>query len=256
MLFFLFYTKNHAKSYSFFFVCCLCFCTQPQKKAFVGDQYGIFSKPEPMSALIVPLDMVSISLGKGTPSSVLAGLNDTFFIEAVNALAQYEASTAFSLSCFPGNEDNSQASDSMLLYDLQALRAAFTDNVPVKLDSLVKRLCARCTVDLVIMPYKCALKETLEQPAGWRSDKYGQSYERPSTSTAEAGVCLRIWDREGRVMFEKTGTGACRQPVLYSVFKQEKKSGDDMVSFSKKYFAPPLVRALSEAVKSAFSPRP
>jgi hypothetical protein len=132
-----------------------------------------------------------------------------------------------------------------------SLRSKIPEN-PEKIGEAIRSIASQCSVDLVVLPIKASVKETLGRGGGWRSDKYGQSYERPVTCIAEASISLQIWDRNGNIVFKSNGKGASKQPLFYSLLKREKPKKEDLVHFSKNVFAPPLIRALSSAVKEIF----
>jgi hypothetical protein len=64
---------------------------------------------------------------------------------------------------------------------------------------------------------------------------------------------LQIWDKQGILLYEKVGYGRTGQSVLYPVLTKKKKSIDDIVVYSKKLLAAPLVKALAEAARDAVS---
>jgi hypothetical protein len=201
-------------------------------------------------SLFLPLENVTITIVDETRSLQLPEQNEAFFIEVANALSQYEESQCFKVkhSAIP---DSGTTVTSPVRESFRSQIIADSGS-PERIAGLMQSIAEQCSVDLVILPLKASIKETISKQGGWRSDKYGNSYERPLNCRAEASISLQIWNRKGKMVYTHTGNGISRQPLFYAVFKHEKPKKEDLVQFSKNIFAPPLIRALSSAVKESF----
>jgi hypothetical protein len=205
-------------------------------------------------SLYIPLQKVTITVKDETESLLPPIISEAFFIEVANALVQYEVSRRFKVMPFPISDTQNFApantADSLLKTFRMKILA--DSGLLEKTGATIRSIASQCAVDLIILPLKASVKETLGKRGGWRSDKYGQSYERPVTCIAEASISLQIWDRNGKMVYKSNGKGASKQPLFYSLLKREKPKKEDLVHFSKNVFAPPLIRALSSAVKDIF----
>jgi hypothetical protein len=215
---------------------------QSGKPDFIADSTKI--------SLYLPLDKLGMTVVDQTRSLKLPPLNDGFFIEVVNALMQFEVAQRFKVAPV-GVHDSGKGTD---LSPEQQFRSQIMAHVgsPVRVADLIRSIADQCSVDLVILPLNALVKEKISKKSGWRGDKFGQSYERPLDCLAEARITMQIWDRSGTMVYSRTSMGVSRKPLLYSLLKHEKNKKEDLVQFSKNMFAPPLIRALSSAVRQAF----
>jgi len=226
-----------------------------------------------LTIFYVPLEKISLSAVKDKdlaalkksnplylfvkkPSTIKPSIkNDSFFIEMANTLALYEISRHFKVK--PAQTDangSARKENDSLLFHARWSRLARDTGGPVdSIRAFVKKTAEKYSVDLVIIPYACSLKETETQTRGWRNDKYGTYYEKPSAVNATAFFQIQIWDKFGVLQFEQKGSGQSKQPLLYDAFKQSQAANQDLVDFSKNIFAPELVRALGEACRNAFT---
>jgi hypothetical protein len=120
--------------------------------------------------------------------------------------------------------------------------------------AFVKMTAEKYPVDLVIIPYACSVRESEIRTKGWRDDKFGKYYEKPSTVDAKALFHIQIWDKNGVLQYERQGTGLNKRPVFY-YSRQNRPADQSLVDFSKNIFAPSAVRALGEACRNAFDGR-
>lgn len=192
---------------------------------------------------------------KKKPENIQASIkNDSFYIEMANALALYEISQHY--KAVSNKEDtNDTVQSDRTVYQLQTRwsRLAGDTGSFEKVGTFVKKMATKYSVDFVIIPYECSLKESETQTKGWRDDKYGEYYGKPSTVDAKALFHVQIWDKNGRLQYERKGTGFSKRPVLYDVLKQKQQANQSPVAFSKNIFAPTLIRALGEACRDAFA---
>ena len=108
-----------------------------------------------------------------------------------------------------------------------------------------------CKAGLIVIPIGCCIQQTATQERGWRDDKYGPSYARPVKYYAEARFHVQIWDGKGILLYERIGKGSSGRPLLYRLFKRDPKKSETYTAFARRVFAPPLVKALNEAVVDA-----
>lgn len=204
--------------------------------------------------LYIPLEKVAMAVVNETRSPHSPMLNGPFFIEVANALLQYEVSQRFTVLPFPLPDTPHTVAPNQTATFQKLLRKRFADTraAPEKTGEVVRAIARECSVDLIILPLNCSIKETLGRQGGWRGDKYGKSYERPVNCIAEASINLEIWDKSGNQLYRNKAKGMSRQPIFLSLIRTNKPKGNDIVNFSKNIFAPPAIRALSSAIQNVF----
>ncbi|MBN1129727.1 MAG: hypothetical protein JXA71_12105 [Chitinispirillaceae bacterium] len=198
-------------------------------------------------SLYLPLEKLNITMVDQTHSLRLPPQNHLFYIEVVNALMQYEIAQRFRVLQVARTDCSVQTPE-------RAFRSEIMADIgsPGRLADHIRSIAEQCSVDIVILPLQASVKETVSKKSGWRGDKFGRSYDRPFDCLAQAAISLQVWDRNGKMVYNQTGTGVSRKPLFYSLLKHEKAKREDLVHFSKNLFAPPVIRALSCAVKDAF----
>lgn len=227
-----------------FFVQLIFSCTAPkQLPAYsrIGQQpLGDPSK----TALFIQLDSIKTTYINNISPVSYTELSDSFFLETANELALCRTSSIFKFK-------KNQELNSGKISNRKTLHFSILEKDTILKDSVckeVKEIASINDVDYIIIPYSCEIKYSKLQPESWRN--YSGSYERPVTYTATASFHLQIWSKEGKLLFEKIGYGKNRRPMFYDIFKR-KKPDEDIVSYAKKLYAPPMIRALNEAVKYA-----
>jgi hypothetical protein len=115
----------------------------------------------------------------------------------------------------------------------------------------VQELAKKHNTDFVVVPYSCEIKHVTIRPAGWRRDRFGSAYERPVSYTAKTSFHVQVWDKTGRLIYERIGKSDTGRPILYSFLKREKKPDKDIVKYAKRFYAPPLVKSLYNSIKLA-----
>jgi hypothetical protein len=228
---------------------CLCFPPKRGLSPHSGSQEPAFDSS--LVSLYIPLEKISIALIDESRQFPLPEMSEAFFVEVANALVQYEVAQRFRVLHQAVPDTSVAPSSASVCLASGSLRSKIPSD-PEKVGEAIRSIAAQCSVDLVVLPVKASVKETLGKRGGWRSDKYGQSYEQPVLCIAEASITLQIWDRNGNIVFKSNGKGASKQPLFYTLLKREKPKKEDFVHFSKNVFAPPLIRALSSAVKEIF----
>jgi hypothetical protein len=228
-----------------------CVCLPPQKGGLLDSrpQEPLFDSS--LVSLYIPLDSISIALIDESGQSSLPEMSETFFIEVANALVQYEVAQRFKVLRQKAPDTSVTPSSTGSCLSSGPIRSMILAQ-PEKVGEAIRSVASKCSVDLVVLPIKASVKETLSKKGGWRDDKYGKSYERPVISIAEASISLQIWDRNGKMVYAKSGKATRKKPLFYSLFKRQKPKKEDLVHFSKNVFAPPLITALNSAVREIF----
>ncbi|HMD68424.1 MAG TPA: hypothetical protein VKF42_06040, partial [Chitinivibrionales bacterium] len=204
------------------------------------------------TALCIPLDSLRVTYVDNTTSSPDTLFSDSFFVEAANRLFAYEVSKNFK-TCGEASRDES---DSLALFPRTGYSRLDRDTVDLqRISGRVHQLADKYNADLVVIPYSLTIRQVTIKPAGWRNDRFGPGYERPVTCTAKTSFHVQIWDRSGRLVYERTGKSNTDRPFLYSLFKREKKPDKDIVKYARRFFAPPLVKALYKAIELAMMVR-
>jgi hypothetical protein len=203
------------------------------------------------TALCIPLDSLHVAYVDNTASAPDTLFNDSFFIEAANGLLGYEVSRNFKM-CHCGHD----GSDSLAVFRRSGYSRLDNDTTYVQLVSMqVRRLAAKYNADLVIVPYALEIKHVAIKPRGWRGDRFGPAYERPTSFTAKTSFHVQIWDKSGRLLYERVGKSDTGRPILYSMLKREKKPDKDIVKYARRIYAPPLVKSLYNSIKLALMVR-
>lgn len=121
-------------------------------------------------ALYIPLQKVLITVRDETRSLHLPDINEAFLIEVANALSQYEVSRRCKVMSVAVSEDHDSAS--VIVED--SLLKTFGSKMPAesgsieKISAAIRSIASQCSVDLVILPLKASVTETLSKQKGWR----------------------------------------------------------------------------------------
>jgi hypothetical protein len=235
-----------------FLACLLLTCTPPPvNNTYIAEQEKILADTS-LLALFVPIRKVTLSLSDYPVPATRQ--QDSFFVDVTNALAQYEISRHYKILHFDpadsGGAENTGCASSQpdAVWSLLASDAGS----PEKLGAFVRSIAQKCSVDLVIFPYSCELRGSSFKPRGWRNDKYGKYYERPVSFTTEAVFHLQIWEKSGKLAFERKGKGYGSKPIFHSVLKKESMGSGIGGIDIKNLIAPPLIGALTNATTDAF----
>ncbi len=179
----------------------------------------------------IPLDSIQID----RTSELSKEFSDSFFCEATNRLLQNYLSQKF----IPVSEINDL---NIQISSIVADSALSEDSLTV----IIKDVAGKSGSEYVIMPYSCSLQQRVTTQKRWRDGRGGPSYERPVKNTAIASVHLRVWDKNGKVVCEYSSVGKKTKPMFYTFFRKRVKF-TEVVSYSRKAFANPLLRALNDA---------
>lgn len=255
---------KHTKFFEFIFILLL-FCSPPPKGDTKIAEQNMKMFDTSLTALYLPLEKITLSmvpdkdlaaLKKANPLYLFAkkqkvsqssNRNDSFYIEMANELALNEISRHYKAISYKPDTNDTIQNDSMFF----SLQACWSQSVH-DTGSFVKKIAEKHRVDLVIIPGDCSIKEAEIQTTGWRDNKYGKYYDKPSTVNATALFQVQIWDKNGRMQYERKGTGISKRPVLYEALKRDQPQNQSLGDYSKNVFAPTLVRALGEACRKAF----
>jgi hypothetical protein len=204
------------------------------------------------TALCLPLDSLRVRYVDNTKAVPDSLFNDSFFIQAVNKLLTFEVSQNFSLC-----QSRPDTLDSLFAfrhdgYSLLDKDTGRLNDISLRVQTLSKKHGA----DFIIVPYSCEIKHTAIRPTGWRRDRFsGPSYERPTSYTAKTSFHVQVWDKTGRIIYERIGRSDTGRPFLYSWFKREKNPDADIVKYAKRFYAPPLIKSLYNSIKLAMMVR-
>ena len=198
------------------------------------------------TALFVKLNSINIRYINNVLPVSNTEFNDSFYLDAANELAFFRISNLYNIS------DNQIVSLNTKEHTNKTkIQFSIIENDTLLKDSaceIIKEIAQKNNADYVIIPYSCEIKYSALQPESWRN--YSGSYEQPVTYTASANFHLQIWNKKGELLFEKKGSGKNGRPMFYNTFKR-KKPDENIVSYAKKLYAPPMVRALNEAIQYA-----
>lgn len=250
------------------------FCSGPPKNNTFPDVQNGKLPDTSLLVLYIPLENITLSM---VPDKDLAALkktnpiylfakkpsnppssinNDSIFIEIANTLALTEIRQHYKAILY--KQDRSDTTpNSGTVFNVQTRWSQLSHDTgsSEKVGSFVRKAAEKYQVDLVIIPYECSLKEAEIQPAAWRDNKYGHYYDKPVSVDAKALFHVQLWDKNGRLLYERKGTGESKRPVLYDALKQTKPQNQSLADYAKNVFAPTIVRALGEACRNAFIAR-
>jgi hypothetical protein len=223
----------------------LFFCS-PIPLVYTADSFGS-TQVRGAPALYVPLEMVAVEYHDNTRARPEKQFDDTFFIDAANGLALYELSRIFQVLEGPDSLRDSLRSLCRFRYSrIDSSR----DSLP-RVAALVRAAAKLSGADFVVLPYACSIRHSVIRQPGWRNDKYESGhYERPTEHAARARFHIQVWTNDGEILYERAVSAVTREPFLYSMFKQAQK-GRDIAVYARKYFAPPMVKALSKAIRES-----
>jgi hypothetical protein len=210
---------------------------------------GNVLKNNEQTVLCLPIYDIRIATVNDTKKAVKKEFPDSFFIESTNELIRYECSKRYQVSA--EIEGFSGFTDSSFMY--AGPRYSVLKNDTARYDSMsqyIRRTAKEFNADLVLVPYSCILKNIVFQEKAWRQESSNTA--RPIRYKAQTAIHLQIWDKTGALLYEKVGKNQTKRPILYSIFRKRRMKDDESIEeFSRKYFAPPLVRSLSESISRA-----
>lgn len=223
---------------------CLLGCIVQKPLLYTNDPGNLLSYNS-LSIFFIPLDSVTVQYFDNTKLVPDTQFSDSFFTEAANSLIKYVCKKNFTLHADLMSTDELQSTIT------QVFRHRFSnfgkeDQSYDSVSLYMKMISTTLGTDLVLFPYLCQIKHITFQPKGWRQ---APNYQRPVKYIAFAEVHLQIWDNQGNLIHEIISKDDTGRPILYSFFKKDKPK-EDVVSYAKNYFAPPLVRALSKAINN------
>ncbi|MBD3420852.1 MAG: hypothetical protein GF398_12100, partial [Chitinivibrionales bacterium] len=191
-------------------------CASTTRRAFIA--HGAQAELTPRSRIyLVPLTRITTRFDDRLNTAADTQFSDSFFVESGNSLLAYEIGRRFRLV----NADAFRV-DSTLANEPSPVpgdgEVGFDD-----MPALAKRLCAQHDADLLALPRECIMTHIVSQQQGWRNDQYGSNYDdKPIRYIARTKLHLQIWNKEGKLLYEKSGKGLSERPFLYSLFKRRK----------------------------------
>lgn len=220
-------------------------CAATTSSGYVNDPDNEL-KNRNAKAVYVPVTHIHTSYSDNTAASVDTRYSDSFLVETVNTYAHFIAAQRFGLVEAKVAGNDSAAKETPPTYSYPASGSIDSAAVPEQ----VRQIALETGAQLVIVPDSCEINYTLYKPAGWRGGKYDDTYGRPQKCMAHSKFRVRIWNKNGLLLCERTGISDNDKPFLYSLFKKEKPSGD-LVAFAKRLYAPPIIKSLYRSVENA-----
>jgi hypothetical protein len=213
-----------------------------------GRAAPVFNGDSAKKACCVPLTGICVLQHDGALGIPDTIVSDSFFIDAVNGLLAYEVSRYFSMVQDQGaNAALPHADVSGFCSRLLKKRGDCSHAV-----ESVRAIAAKTGADIIVVPLRCAIRQTTFQRDGWRKGKYEPAYGTPVSYAAEARFVVQIWSGEGSCLYEHAGRGTTGRPLSYSILE---RVGEDAAAggASPFFYAPILVKALNEAIVSSLS---
>ena len=222
-------------------LCGLIFCT-PNRMVYCANP-AFRLKDSGLLALCVPLKKIHIEYFDDTKLKPDSQFTDSFLLEAANGFLQYEAMRDFKMASLKPSQqemiEKIEGSGFSVLMN-------HTGSLP-EVSQRIRDLAARCSVDVVILPYSCSVHQRITQPKPWRN-RNGPGYQRPISFSATTSVHIQVWGKNGELLFERIGASDTGKPLLYSMLKKEKPK-EDIVQFAKKMYAPPVIKSLYTSIQ-------
>ena len=196
--------------------------------------------------LLVPLRNIQTEYDDNTTKLPSIEYSDSYYAEISDQIVFNELSKSFK--------------SVELLTDTNAIKRIYS-TLTIKKDSsnaqkadslqkIIQEIADHYKAEFVVIPAYCSLKYKTAHQRNWREAKGGSSYERPVSITASAEYLIQFYQKNGVLVRESTGKAQTGKPLMYSFFKK-KKIEKNLVSNSRKKYAPPLMRALSKAIGDA-----
>lgn len=189
----------------------------------------------------IPLDSIQIDRS----SELSSEFSDSFFCQAANKLLFHFLSQKNSSVSLEPKELDSQITSLKQIFLTGKDTAAIKSSV-----NIIKEIVQKSGCELVMFPFSCSLQLKMQTQNGWRDGRGGPSYLRPVKTIAIARIQLLVWDKNGTLVCERTGIGKETKPMFYSFFGKRVKT-TEIVSYSRKVYANPFIRALNEASRQS-----
>ncbi len=222
----------------------LFFCSQPGKLIYRTDVSDSLYDSS-LTVLYLPADTLFSEYVDNAKWKSKREFSDSFYIEVLNNIVPFALSQSYNTKVLPD--------DSTIISTMKEIRLLYQNKDSSAVNSiseLIKSIGTRYDTDLVALCNNCQVKFSAIRQKGWRGGRSGTPYQRPVEYIATASISLQIWDKNGKLLFEKVGFGHAEQPFLYAKLKV-KDIDEDLVEYSKKLYAAPIARAINEAGKSA-----
>ena len=181
------------------------FCT-PRTMVYSTDAFYRLAATHP-SAICVPLTALRAEYLDETKSKPDGQFPDSFLLESANAFLLFETMKNFTAAAHgTGRPDSIEAIPFPRYSILEHDTASFAE-----VSKRIVELAARCSADVVVLPYSCYVKQRVMQAKGWRNGG-GPGYDRPVSFSAVTSMHVQIWSRDGRLLHERVGRSDTGKP--------------------------------------------
>lgn len=204
-----------------------------------------------LTILYLPLKSIKSEYIDNTSLKPEVEYSDSFYTEAANALVLFELSRIFKVTDQHPDSTGNKKVPQIEEYWSNLVKSETSKDT---ISELIAGIAKEFNSDLVAVPYSCSIKHSAVRQKGWRGGKYEGSYVRPVTYSANAQFHVQIWSKDGKLLYEKIGLGATGRPIFYSMFKKRTPDASSP-TFARKLFAPPLAKALKEAIRKSLEVR-
>ncbi|MBD3356437.1 MAG: hypothetical protein GF363_04730 [Chitinivibrionales bacterium] len=219
--------------------------SSPQMALFVDDTERLQADTA-LTILCIPLKEIDIRHSGNARTSIKVEPDDSSLLEAARSLIRFEVSQRYK----PVRDSDVPAHylDSVDIFESDIRYSTLLENHgdSIAAAGTVAKLCKLSGANLVLWPYSCSIKSVAYRPRPWRGG--GPSYDRPVEHSARSNVHVQIWDREGRLLYERIAAAEKSSPIMYSLFGR-KRLEEDPVRYAKRLYASPLIRSLYRAVR-------
>jgi len=197
---------------------------------------------------IIPIQNIHIDYFNNTKPMPDVLFPDTFFIDAANSLTRYYCLKSF-LLCDNCEKlvEYKRAADLFNTQRFSTLFEGTADSITVA--GKVRRVAAFFKVDLILVPFSCTIKHIAYQPKGWTD---APSYKRPVKYKARTDVHFQIWDKTGKLLYERFGRSDTGRPIAYRYLKNDMPE-KNYARYSQRLYAPPIIKSLEKAIEIALN---
>ncbi len=202
-------------------------------------------------ALVVPIVAVSTKYRDNTRGEPDTAFADSALVAVGNAFLK--RATARLYTPVPAGSDTVAPATDTRFTTLEADSTGDSSAAAV----YARRVCESYGTKVVVVPYAFTAGFRVHQAQGWRRNS-GPAYERPVEAKGFARLHVQVWGSDGALLFERVGSAGASKPMLYGWFngprmraRRREALDDDPVRAASKLYAPPILRAVGNAVDAA-----
>lgn len=215
--------------------------TYAKKDQYKGKNFNLLQDTT-QKILLLRIDSVATEYYDDTKIDPDIEFSDTFFVDAANNLFHFELRKVYPVTLIDSGDSNYS------LNDFNSYSAIKNGGSEKEVGEKIKVIAEKYDVSFVLVPHKVYMKHITTQPQAWRE---APSYEQPVNYKAISKINIQVWSKDGELLLENSGFSDTGRPVLYKIVRKRKKDDGkdkDIAAFAKRFYSPPIVRALNKAI--------